>query len=157
MAKNFDAFAKALTDALRDVTKIENMRDLGEFASEKIRVRTRLGYGSVNGQKVKLLPLSTPYINVRRKKQLHSTTSPRKSNLTQTGQMLGSIKSVSVRPAHVKVSPVGLRSGGRLTNSKLAEYVSNLRPFMELTKVEIRQLEQFVSKVLNQILSRFLK
>lgn len=70
------------------------MAEYASILADLIRVRTRLGYGAKTegGPKGKFRELSKAYKKQRKKKGVASTTSANKSNLTNTGKMLDSLK-----------------------------------------------------------------
>lgn len=144
-------------------------RDTGDFVAERIKRRTRLG----RGLKGSLKPLSQSYKDTRRGKvaffthpagvvvpykpdsrpRLSPNTSPGKSNLTFTGQMLDAIKVISVSIGKVTVGFDPRRSGD-LTNKKVAEFVSKDRPFFGLTREEEAGLKKFISDALRKIVRK---
>lgn len=151
-------------------TKSKLGKDAGEFVAERIRRRTRLGRG-LEGPLKPLSPsykefrrgnlafftteagVVVPVKNPRRKPKLSPNTSPGKSNLTFTGQMLDAIRVISVSIGKVTVGFAPGRSG-KLTNKKVAEYVSKERPFFGLTKAEEAGLQKFISDALRKIVRK---
>jgi hypothetical protein len=87
---------------------------------------------------------------------LHPGTSPKKSNLTRSGQLLDSEGVTKVGYGTVSVGPSGSRADGK-TNQEIAGYVSEGgRPFNHLSKVEIKRLQDSVKKQLRDALKRVL-
>lgn len=148
-------FKKYLDSIVNDVSSIDFSRQAGEFVADRIKKRTRLGRG-IDGP---LKPLSEPYKKARknRRSELSEFTSPRKSNLTFTGQMLDAISVLSATIGKVRVGFYGFRKdfdGRSLTNKKVAEYVSKDRPFFGLTEPEERGLKKFIVDRIKKITRR---
>lgn len=113
------------------------LETLGEGANSLIKKRTRLGYGvsSHEGDKERLKPLSDAYKKVRKSHPKSSDTTPAKSNLTRTGEMLDSLD-YQVSQGSVKIT------FKTQNNVDKAGYVTQGgRPFMNLSKPEINQLK----------------
>lgn len=151
----------ALEEALLELLGVDRMRKIGEVAADRIKLRTRLG-GSVaddGGTKSKLKPLKNSTVKSRARKRksgdLHGDTSPKKSNLTDTGQLLDSIKVIEpVTKGAVKIGPKGSRREGG-TNELVAVYAESMgRPFNHLSKVEIKVLQRELQKELQTIAQR---
>lgn len=66
---------------------------------------------------------------------LSATTSPTKSNLTRTGQLLDSMSAKGATKTTVRVGPDGTRDDGK-SNADIGEYVSKKRPFNNLSEIE---------------------
>jgi hypothetical protein len=183
MAKRVDASSlkSAMQKALAEFKAPENMRKLGQMAAGMIKLRTRLGYGVERdgADKELLKPLAPSTIEVRKGNlgffrrdgqskpipyprdkgmgpRLSSDTSPSKSNLMMTGQLLDSVQVTDVGYGTVNVGPMGPRSDG-LTNEKVAEYVTEGgRPFNNLSKVEVKRVQDAVKKELRARIKRAL-
>lgn len=118
---------RALKRSLSEIRTPEYMQKLGEFVAEKIRIRTRLGFGVENedAEKKRMEGLKDSTISARERLrargELHPQTTAKRSNLTATGQLLDSIKPKKVTPRTVTVGPTGQRRGESLTNQKVAE------------------------------------
>ena len=90
-------FSKNIRQAIDQAINRATLNETGDFLSQQIRIRTRAGRGIAEpeGRPQRLEPLSTQYIGQRRRFRangdLSSQTSPARSNLTLTGQMLDSI------------------------------------------------------------------
>jgi hypothetical protein len=140
--------SREISASLNSTIDSNFMRQVGEEAKWLIFVRTKLGYGvgSQGGVKQKLKPLSPFYIELRKilKKEsmLDPSTSPKKSNLTNTGQMLASIQVKRASNGIVWLGPMGYRDD-RLTNEQVANTVSKDRPFMFLSDLETKKLKRF--------------
>lgn len=177
MADPFDPFHKAMEQVLKDLTKAINMRSLGREAAEMIRLRTRLGYGVASDAKPrrKLKPLSSSYKAQRkgevafftknkkvipyepdRAPRLSRETSPTKSNLTFTGQMLDSIDVITAKQGEVLVGPSGERDDGK-SNQEIAGYVAEAgRPFNHLSDIETKRMTELISDKINELVKKVL-
>lgn len=174
-------FKKSLQAVIEEFEKPQTMREMGEYAVERIVLRTRLGKGvSEKGDSASpLKPLSESYRQQRKGKLafyttkdgkkvpyipkippiLDATTSPTKSNLTFTGQLLNSIKVISVKAGKVLIAPTGKRSDRRskisgATNREVAGYVSEERPFLNLSKSELLALNRFVREKIEALIKK---
>lgn len=122
---------------------------LGKLAADQVRTRTRLGYGVENAeqpqQKLKPLAQSTREKRQRLKQngRLSDQTSPAKSNLTESGKLLDSI-SFKVSGTTVEVFINGKR------NQAVTKYVSDARPFFNLSNTNIKVLAAFIEAELNK-------
>jgi hypothetical protein len=157
---------KAMRDALGSVTKellsVENMRRYGQMAADMIKLRTRLGDGvSAEGEdKQRLKPLAESTKQARKRMQkrgkLSDLTTPNRSNLTATAQLLDSVQVTKASPGVVTIAPKGARQEGG-TNPKVAEYVAQAgRSFMPLSRVEIKRINDEIKRTLREILGRLL-
>jgi len=156
MAKMKDIQA-ALVAVLKDVSEPKNIQKYAEQAASMIKLRTRLGMGvSKDGgdkKALKKLASSTKVSRVRKSKtgKLSSDTSPGKSNLTETGQLLDSIEVISISKGQVRIGPKGKRRDG-LSNPEVAGYVTAQgRPFNNLSKVEIKRIQDQMTRDLNKL------
>ena len=137
-----------------------------KFVADMILKRTRLGYGvRDNGEKrEKLKQLAgrpKPYKSTIRarelakeKGQLSSDTTPTRSNLTMTGQMLNAISYKVKKLGGIIFIKDNTRKDGRATNKEIAEYVSKDRPFFNLSDSEIRQLKAEAVKLVRSKLKK---
>ena len=139
----------------------ESLQKIGNEVSNMIKVRTRLGYGvkSDNTARDKLKPLkpATVKSRVAKKKagELSSLTTPKRSALTETGQLLDSIGVISISNGRVTIGPKGARTGSTLTNEKLAEYVTEQgRPFNNLSDKEIKKLIIFFKREISLLIAK---
>lgn len=134
-------FKSILEAAAKALQQQPEMDKYGEKAADLIKKRTRLGYGvdKQGGTKKKLKPLSQSYKKHRQRHRPSGPTSAGKSNLTSSGNMLDSLKST---PKKGKAS-VGFFDK---TNADKAEYVSEDRPFNNLSKAEIKQIQEDIEK-----------
>jgi hypothetical protein len=147
--KDLEIKLKAAVETLRSPA---GMKKIGLRAVEMVRLRTRLGYGVAKQGAVKerLKSLSRPYVGQRAEfKGLSDLTSPGKSNLTRTGQMLDSLDVKSTGTGTVKYGPTGERDDG-LSNQEVAGYVSEKRPFVNLSNVEEKRIQDSIGKDLRE-------
>lgn len=140
--------SKEIASSIDKTFDAKFMREVGEEAKRLIFLRTKLGYGvdKQGGQKQKLKALSPFYVELRKllakDGDLHSSTTPKKSNLTNTGQMLDSLKIKRAVNGLVWLGPMGYRDVG-LTNEEVANRVSKDRPFMFLSDLEEKKIRRF--------------
>jgi hypothetical protein len=141
--KDLAKFDKKIKKLLDEASNQKTLDFLGSIAVDIIRNRTRECYGvkKNGGRRQGLANLSPSYIKFRRRNssRLSAFTSPGKSNLTFTGEMLNGL--------------ISKRSGKSVTitfdssrNRKVAGYVSAKRPFLFLSIDEIGQLVKTYDK-----------
>jgi hypothetical protein len=121
----------------------KQMQDLGEFAAGLVVKRTRLGYGVDKqfGVKSPLKGLTLNYIKRRQKILLSDTTSPRKSNLTNTGQLLDSVQVIKTEEGKLRFGPTGGRRDSKSSNLEIAQYQeSSGRIFNRISQLEFNQI-----------------
>lgn len=140
-------FAPRIREALKRAMSQAEVNSLANFAKNTIISRTRAGFGvaQVNGNESRLAALSQSYRRFRRtpRADLDSTTSPDRSNLTRTGDMLRSLKCTVSGTDFNKTFRIEGRD--RFTQNKINwahEGSSNrpARPFLYLSKNEINEL-----------------
>lgn len=139
---------KALKNIQKEVE--DNLIDVGQEAVELIKKRTRLGYG-VEDQgkpKTKLKKLSPGYINQRKRNKPTGPSTPAKSNLTYSGDMLDALEAKKKQDNKIEI---GFKNS---EEEKKAEYVSEDRPFNNLSKAEIKQLQQKLEKALRDAINK---
>ena len=157
--RTLDNFIRNLRRGVGDTFTKRQMAAYGELAIEAIVARTRKGYGvrRTGGSQQKLKPLSRSYIEYRKRNRsrLDSTTSPRRSNLTFTGQLLRSMRVKKVTNRRVVWGPNKRRRRGGLTNERLGEIVAEQgRPFNFLSKTDIDRLVKVIDKYLQRQMKR---
>jgi hypothetical protein len=137
IAAQIDALTKEFLDK-------EAWTLVGEYAVGKIKARTRKGFGvSERGEKTqRLAGLKDNYKEQRKRlKQqgkLSGETSPNKSNLTKTGEMLDNFK-VTPTENSVTISFNSPKLSAR------ARYVSDKgRPFLNLSKQELWKVNKII-------------
>lgn len=118
--------------------------------ADTVRIRAQLG-GSVEntGDKKKSFKrLSPGYVEQRRKSsKLSSLTTPGKSNVTNTGQMIESIQGKG-KQAGFTIAASGSRNDG-LTNKQVADFVEEGgRPFMNFSNLELKKIARLIEEQL---------
>lgn len=142
-----DQIIKQIQKALNEGISKDNLEKTGKEVAESIKKRTRLGRSveKTGNQATKLEPLSAKYkkqrSGLKKKGKLSSQTTPAKSNLTKSGEMVDNIKS--------KANQNGFEIyiEGR-ENREKARYVQEKRPFMNLAKFEIKLI---IENIINRI------
>jgi hypothetical protein len=107
--------------------------------------RTKSGFGVKNEKAVKLKPLKRSTIERRKRSQLAGDTSPSKSNLTETGNMLDSVT--------YRTNKKGYTIFVKDDNKKVAG-VSEDRPFLGLTDKDQDRLAEILDTELLKLLSK---
>lgn len=149
----------------------EFLTECGNYMADRIRTRTRLGRGvTESGQPQGLKKLSQSYKDQRAGKiafaskgkgagriiypyvpdarpKLHPQTSPGKSNLTFTGQMLDSLGITKITRNSVEIGPRGRRTDSALSNQDVAGFVSKERPFLNISSPEREGLKRFIGQL----------
>lgn len=149
MAKNnesIDRFVKRLNSTIEKVNGPAEMRAIGEFMIEKIRIRTQLGNAVMENltEKSKLKPLSKKYIEQRKVfMNLSTMTTPKRSNLTRTGSMLDSLKIKSMSKTAIRIGPTGSDRFGVSNSSKAFWQEKMGRIFLRLSFQEVKQIRIF--------------
>lgn len=122
---------------------------MGEQTVDTLVRRTQVdGKGVKNhgGNLKKLKSLEPSTIKRRQRfRQLSGKTSPATSNLTMTGKLIDSISFKVLRTNKVQIFLKGTR------NKKIGSYVSNVRPFLHLSRGEIRNLNTFFKKLIGRL------
>lgn len=157
MAKqDINKLARNLRRGIGQSTSKVAMKMLGEEAIKIIVKRTRGGFGvkRTGAPSNRLKKLSPSYIEYRKTQRLDRTTSPGRSNLTFTGQMLRSMRVKSNSDRKVTWGPNRRRRKGGVTNEQVGEYVSQVRPFNFLSKREITKIAKLLDKILSSNLSK---
>lgn len=149
MANKLDELVKRkLETALKQLATPAFLLEVGEQVKKDIIKRTKLGYGvsEPEGGQSKLKPLSGNYTVQRKKLPLDSTTSPKKSNLTQTGKMLNDIK---VKGHETTIT---LTLGSELSNNKAKWNADMGRVFFNVSKVQVTKLTSLIKLKLKELL-----
>lgn len=138
--------------ATKEAVSVKNMHNIAQAAANDIKLRTRLGSGvsEAGGKKEPLAKLAPSTIASRKSKKrtgkLSSLTTPGKSNLTDTGQMLDSLTGKGVSDGIGRISLAGTRRDGQ-TNTKVGEYAEDgsstrpKRPFLNLTDLQFKRIQ----------------
>ena len=156
-SNNLQKFTLKLQSAIASLTTKDHMIAVGNFVVNKIRVRTRLGYGVAKhgGEKTKLKPLSPRYVKSRMKmKGLSQLTTPKKSNLTRTGSMLDSLKVKGFRENAILIQTSGRDRYGVSNEDKATWNEEKGRPFIYMSDSEIKQARIFWLRRFNTLLKK---
>jgi hypothetical protein len=135
--KQLEIKIKAL---VKEASRKTNMAKIAEEAKDMVASRTSRGFGveRPEGKKKRLKPLSPEYKKERRrlkqKGRLSADTTPQKSNLTQSKQMLNSLDT----KARDGVATVFLNNGE--ANEKAKYQAKDGRSFMNLSKTETQKI-----------------
>lgn len=160
MAKPIDVL-KNLSKKVENVTASIDLKFLLEEIPRIIRVRTRLGKGVNGGKLEKLKPLSEDYKDTRKrlKSKLSGETSPNRSGLTATGQMLEAIRgkqsgntiTFTIDGSRTKE----LSGNSKLSNDEVAKFARETgRPFFELSDSEKNGIQRKVAQAIKKALSK---
>jgi hypothetical protein len=174
---------QAMKEAITDIGKPANMRKYGEQLAGMIRLRTRLGSGvsSPGADKEPLKPLAESTIQARKGKiafyeapngkripyprskshdpvKLSEFTTPSKSNLTRTGQLLDSHGVKSVSQGSVTIGPTGTRKPeGKivLTNQQVSKFVTEGgRPYASPSRIEVKRINDQMKRDLRNFIKQ---
>jgi len=154
LAKQINDLTRSLEKQIGNLVTRKDMRAVGELSVALIVNRTRSGRGvkSPGGNVSGLKSLSEQYILFRQRNRirLSNTTSPSKSNLTFSGQMLESISVLKVSKVKFnQIVKIGIKPNNRddgKTNTQVINWVSNMRPFFFLSKGEATKIRKELSK-----------
>lgn len=161
------------------------MRELGDDIIKNVQKRTSLGISvDENGNTSKFKELSPGYIAQRKgeaafftksnkkrvginqdssnsattnsyiaeqKPKLHNRTTPSKSNLTRTGEMLYEALTYFITTGKLKIKMKNAE------NQKKADLVSEKRPFLNLSKAEMRKIVRKIQKIVKNVTDRNIK
>jgi hypothetical protein len=155
-------FKEVTTDILSILTEIastEFLDELGKQVVDMVRKRTQLGYGSKDSIKVKLDALSKPYVASRKRmgkgKTLSGMTSPSKSNLTLTGDMLADM-TFNSKTGELQIDFKSDFSKKKAIYNTDGHGNCPPRPFLDLTEQEIKRVTVIIqAKAIELIKSKF--
>jgi hypothetical protein len=141
-------FIKKLNNIAQEATSKELLKPIAEETVSEVKTRIRAGYGVEDdgSNKSKFKPLKDSTKKSRKKSKLAGGTTPAKSNLTHTGELVDSIEA-DVTDAKITLELKGER------NQKVASYVSGDRPFLHLSKQEIQRFIERFQEALGKLLS----
>lgn len=152
---------KCFEEAIAVSFSSREMNKIAKTLADSVRVRAQLG-GSVadTGSKKKPFKALSPGYKKQRKEftGLSDKTTPNKSNVTRTGQMIDSIKGIG-KKAGFEILPSGKRSDTQLSNDDVAQYVEEQgRPFLNLSDKEVKELtrllQESIADEINKCLNR---
>ena len=127
-----------------NVVDNELLNEIGKRTTKQVKDRTRKGFGVEEqlGPKTRLKPLTTKYkkrrAKLRKRGKLSSETSPNKSNLTKSGEMLDSTDYTISRDT-VTVAPKGRRNKEKASAQEKAG-----RTAYNISKSENKELLKFI-------------
>ena len=156
MAKKTDptkVFRDKMAKIRKKLLRTKTLDDIGEKAVDMLVQRTRLGYGikEPGSQKQKKLDKLSPKYKAYRK--LHKPTgnsTPAKSNLTYTGQMLDDVQyKVQGEKRDGRSVEIGIYED---ESAKKAGWVTDGgRAFMGLTKAQVKELKIWIGRNLRKL------
>lgn len=159
----FDKQFKKILKRIENATKALNkggphVEEMAEWAVDKIRVRTRLGFGTDKhkGGKDKLAPLKASTIKARKKKRLSGFTRAGMSNLTETGNMLADI-TYRIRKSKIVFSFKDAFSKKKAKWAKDGSSNRAKRPFLNLTAQEYKQAQKILKLKIQKLLKTKLR
>lgn len=160
MASNKENMARwiaKLNGAVMDASGPEQLKAIGAFMIERIAVRTRLGYGVKDNlaEKNKLNPLSKKYVEFRKSYPfLSDLTTPKRSNLTKTGDMIDSLRVKDFKKNAIRIGPTGFDRDG-VSNSSKAYWQERMgRVFLRLSRQEVKQVRIFWIRQFSDLLKK---
>lgn len=154
-----DKILEALRKAEDEVKSTNSMQKIAQVSAEMVRDRVRnegKGVTSRGATQHNLAPLMPSTIRNRMRKSLHPSTSPARSNLTESGQLLDALHGKGVRKGVGEIALKSRRSGSRLTNDEVAFFVSGKRPFIDLSAKEIKALEEATADKTQRLFDQYL-
>ena len=143
MALTFKELQFKLDKLVDDVVNRSLTDKIGKKVVKTVKNRTRKGFGVKQnaGKAERLKPLRQPTKkkrrNLKKRGRLSGETTPTTSNLTESGQMLNNI-GYRASDKEVVVAPKGRQQ-------QKARQVSKDRPFMNLSKSEIKELADLIA------------
>ena len=144
-----DWLKRELGMVLKKATSERELKQLGEKTTKRVHDRIKKGYGVKRdgAQEERLKPLAGSYVEQRKRMSLHPSTSPSKSNLTQTGEMLGDL-TYEVAIGHLTIKYKTAESKTK------AKHVSKKRPHMHLSADEIEDFAEDLDNVVARLIKR---
>ena len=139
---------KDLESIMTELGSPANMKALADQMKDDIYKRTKLGYGvnKTSEAQSKLKPLQNSTKKARKSMDLDGSTTPSKSNLTQSGTMLNDLKSDSEQNGF-KISL------GTVESQDKAKWNQDKgRTFMNLSKSQILVITNFLKKKIVELL-----
>lgn len=144
MALNLKQLQQKLDSLIKDTINKELTDKIGRKVVNTVKARTQDGFGvrQTGGKKEKLKPLREPTKKIRRnlkkRGRLSGKTTPETSNLTRSGKMLNNI-GYNASEKEVTIAPKG-------SERQKVQDVSKDRPFMNLSKSEIKEVTKIVTE-----------
>lgn len=144
-----EKLTKVLKEGVEEIVSAKFLNEVGDFSVKLIRKRTKLGKGvdKTGGSSRKLDSYSDSYVVQRKrlKKQGKLAGTPKKSNLTQSGQMLDKGLDHIVDGNRVII---GMNNDD---DAQKAAFVSKKRAFLNLSRAEIKQITKKIKLKAQQI------
>lgn len=162
---DINQFTDALGIAIKEVSSQRAMKEYGKMAVKLIRARTRRGFGVIKtgANATRLARLAESTVEKRKRfPGLSSQTTPGKSNLTFTGQLLDSLRVKSVTNQTVIIGADRRRRKGGLTNEELSGIQQTrgrnrpARVFLNLSTNELKALTREFSFSFSKALKKSL-
>lgn len=142
----------AINKAVEEALANDVLQSIGDDFVDQLRTRTRLGNSldKHGGEPSKLKPLSFEYVEHRKTfKGLSELTKPTKSNLTLTGDMLDDLT------ATAQNDQITITFKNQYSKDK-ARWVSAVRPFLFISRVQIERLKNNLEKKITELLKKYL-
>jgi phage gpG-like protein len=164
--EDMNRFRAKLEKSLATLISQQTLSPIAIELKNIIQRRTRLGSGvEESGQpKVPLAPLAPSTRRSRKYKKglgkLSELTSPNKSNLTETSQMLGSLRGYARKNATagtIDIQPTGDRNRKLAAIHTLGGPKLPKRPFLNLSAQDIKQLTAVLQDKFSEILEKIFK
>lgn len=153
-AKNFE---KQMNKALEKATSDKVLKEGKDLVVSDMKKRITLGYGvdRTGGSKKKFEKLSDSYVVQRRrdkkKGKLGKNATPKKSNLHKSGKMIEEDLDGIVEGKRIIIGMQTDRS------AKIAAFVEKKRPFLNLSKGEVKRITKFFQTQITEIFRKALK
>jgi len=148
---------QAADKAVTEARKKENMARYAQLGADRIRVRTRLGFGvSSEGAGTQRLPrIKDGTIKNRQRTknrgQLSEFTTPGRSNLTETGELLDAIQGSSSADGTADITLAEDRTDGKSNNDIVEFLAAKGFEFFHLSNAEIKGIEKEVTETVNEV------
>ncbi len=148
---------KAIKVVDRDIVSRKILNELGDQVVDRIRKRTRLGFGvAKNGDKRQKLKdmrqHSLEYAKLRKKGELSSDTSALKHNLTLTGHMLDKLKVLDVSSRKKEIE-IGFTNRFAMLKARVNTDLG--WRFMHLSDNEIKAVNNFYRREVRKLAKKF--
>lgn len=140
---------KKLESAMNELTKPKFLNEIGQQIVEDIYKRTKLGYGieEPRGTQSKLKPLTGQYKKMRKSfPKLSTDTSPSKSNLSLTGDMLNDLK---VKVTNTKAL---IYLGSEFSKNKAKWNSEKGRTFLNVSNTQVSKIIALLKNKLKELL-----
>lgn len=152
------AFKAKIDKALDELVSPKTLKTVGDFEADLVKRRSRLGYGvpQDGGGKQKFKELAPSTIKARKRKKLAGETTPKKSNLTETGQLLNDLVSKiegrSTVIGHSKDRNKRIGAFHQTGGGKLPQ-----RRYLGLAKEDIKQITAQMQDIFTDIINKIFK